>query len=247
MRPTARLRAWKRRQEFEPGPAAALFVPGFLVRRALRQAVASFAKSASGAVLDFGCGRKPYRGLFSDVRYIGLETPVSGHPDSDKDADIYWDGTRIPLPDESVDHVLMVEVLEHLFDPRLSLAEIRRVLRPGGRLLLTCPFMWPLHEEPYDYARYTPFAIQHLLESCGFEILQLTRTGTNVEALAVLCLNDWIERCRIRRKGFRWLFTTTVCSLVNPVACLLARVVGSPRKLYLNNVCLARRREHGPL
>lgn len=242
MSPTARIKAWRRRQEFEAGPAAALFVPGFLVRRSLYKAVASFAPSARGVVLDFGCGRKPYEGLFHGVRYIGLEKEVSGHPDADKAADIYWDGSRIPMEDASVDQVLMIEVLEHLFEPRTSLAEIHRVLQPGGRLFLTCPFMWPLHEEPFDHARYTPFGVKHLLESCGFEMIELKRTGNNVEALAALLINDLVERCRIRNKAARLLFTSTICSLINPPACLLSRLIGSSGKLYLNNVCLARRR-----
>ncbi len=63
---------------------------------------------------------------------------------------------EIPLEDGSFDTVLMTEVLEHLEEPARGLAEAGRLLRPGGKLILTTPFMWPLHEEPRDFFRYSP-------------------------------------------------------------------------------------------
>jgi len=77
-----------------------------------------------------------------------------------------------PFDDASFDAVLCNQVLEHVFTPDAFLKEIARVLRPRGRLLLTVPFVWDEHEQPYDYARYSSFGLSALLERSGFYIVR---------------------------------------------------------------------------
>jgi len=71
--------------------------------------------------------------------------------------------TNLPFINEGVDLVLCENVLEHLPEPALALNQFWRVLRKGGRLLLVTPFLFPLHDVPYDFFRYTEYALQHLL------------------------------------------------------------------------------------
>ena len=107
---------------------------------------------------------------------------------------------RIPLADASIDSALCTEVLEHCPDPAAVLAEVHRILKPGGSLVLTLPFLWPLHEVPHDWCRYTPFALKSFLESTGFQVCELRPLGGYDRSLAQM-LGLWVRR----RPMNRWL------------------------------------------
>ena len=83
------------------------------------------------------------------------------------------DLAEIPVEDARFDHVLLTQVLEHIPEPARVLAELHRVLKPGGTLWLTAPLFYAEHERPYDFFRYTQFGLRHVLESTGFEVQEL--------------------------------------------------------------------------
>ena len=147
-----------------------------------------------GVVLDLGCGVQPYRSLYlappsRAVRCIGVDMPTDrygGH-------DVGWDGTRLPIGSASVDHVVATEVLEHCPDPGLVVAEAFRVLQPGGRFFFTVPFLWPLHDAPYDEYRYTPFALERILAAAGFTDITIAAMGGWDASLAQM-LALWVRR-----------------------------------------------------
>lgn len=132
------------------------------------------ARYARGIVLDVGCGGKPYAPLLAGHVdwHIGLDHPASGHETGQ--VDLFALAYDTALADESVDTVLCTFVLEHLEDPLRALQEIRRVLRPGGHLILSAPQSWHLHEAPRDFYRYTGYGLQYLLETSGLESLEVT-------------------------------------------------------------------------
>jgi SAM-dependent methyltransferase len=128
-------------------------------------------------VLDAGAGQAPYRELFAHCEYQTADWAQSVHPDA-QSADVIASLDALPIPDASFDAVLCTQVLEHVSDPATVLAELNRVLRPGGHLWLTVPLTWPLHEEPFDYFRYTSYGLTSLLERAGFvEIDIAARNG----------------------------------------------------------------------
>lgn len=132
------------------------------------QVRATAAVTPAGArVLDAGSGDAPYRPLFAHCEYLTHDWAASPHPGA-QSADIVSDLAALPLPDGELDLVVCTEVLEHVPDPGRALAELARVLRPGGRIMLTVPFVGELHEEPFDFYRYTPYALEHLLGQAGF-------------------------------------------------------------------------------
>jgi SAM-dependent methyltransferase len=136
----------------------------------LNNALAMAAREhATGRLVDIGCGLKPYAPLFADYvdEHVGVDHPDSPHALSS--VDVLATAYEIPLADGSFDTALMSEMLEHLERPSDGLAEAHRLLRPGGKVILTTPFMWPLHEEPRDFFRYSPHGLRHLLEGAGFE------------------------------------------------------------------------------
>ena len=127
---------------------------------------------AGQLVLDAGAGRAPYRGLFAHARYETADfLAVKGK--KYVQPDYVCDLAEIPVEDARFDHVLLTQVLEHIPEPARVLAELHRVLKPGGTLWLTAPFFYAEHEKPYDFFRYTQFGLRHLLESAGFEVIEL--------------------------------------------------------------------------
>ena len=123
---------------------------------------------ASGLVLDIGCADRWLTSYLSSATdYIALDYPVTGGFLYSAQPDIFADAARLPLASASVDTVLLLEVLEHLQHPARALSEIARVLRPGGKLLLSLPFLYPVHDAPHDYQRYTCHGLVRELEAAG--------------------------------------------------------------------------------
>lgn len=125
-------------------------------------------KHATRQVLDIGCADRWVEShLPEGCDYIGLDYPPTGGLLYRARPNIFADASRLPLPDASIDTVLLLEVLEHLHQPGHALSEIARVLRPGGCLLLTVPFLYPVHDAPHDYQRYTCHGLMRDMEAIG--------------------------------------------------------------------------------
>jgi SAM-dependent methyltransferase len=145
-------------------------IRNMLVNRVIDRALEDVAPEASGRMLDVGCGIKPYRKVFAPFidEHVGLDHEATPH--GLEQADLVGTAYDIPAPAESFDTVLCTAVLEHLEEPAKALRETHRVLRPGGTVILTAPFIWHLHEEPRDFFRYSKHGLVHLFESTGFEV-----------------------------------------------------------------------------
>lgn len=139
-------------------------------------------------VLDVGAGDAPYAELFAHTDYVTLDWDGSVH-DGARTATVSASADAIPLPDASFDTVILTQVLEHVRRPAVVLSEIARVLRPGGRLFATVPFVWELHEEPHDYWRFTRYALAALLEDAGLDAIAITARSDSFTALAQLMMN----------------------------------------------------------
>jgi SAM-dependent methyltransferase len=118
-------------------------------------------------VLDYGCADLPYRRFFpDDVEYVAADLPGNPSATLELNAD-----ASVPLPSGSVDAVLSTQVLEHVTDPALYLAECHRVLRPGGRLLLSTHGIFVYHPDPVDLWRWTCAGLQHEVRRAGLEVV----------------------------------------------------------------------------
>jgi SAM-dependent methyltransferase len=119
-----------------------------------------------GRVLDYGCADVPYRYFFAaDVDYVAAD--LEGNPHAT--LILNSDGT-VPAEDESFDTVMSTQVLEHVTDPGLYLSECFRVLRPGGRILLSTHGIFGYHPDPDDYWRWTCAGLQRATREAGFEV-----------------------------------------------------------------------------
>ena len=189
-RPLERLNAWRKRSPLNP-----YWLDWLNQRRCVEQLV----PHARGVLLDVGTSERPYGELFDGrvERYIGLDYPpalLDKQPAlwsildrACRSVDVFGDGNRLPFAEASVDTVLSTEVLEHLPEPRVAVREMARVLRPGGRLLLTVPFLQPLHELPSDYYRYTPSALEDMVVEAGLQPESIVPRGNFASAIGALC------------------------------------------------------------
>lgn len=139
-----------------------------------------------GRVLDVGCGDKPYRTWFGKVsEYIGLD--VLHGPNVDV---VVADGDPWPLPDNNYDTVFSTQVIEHVGNLELTLAQMSRVLKEGGVIILSFPFLYNVHGAPYDHRRFTHYGAEKLLPD--YEIVHLETQGGIGSTLVILFLN-WID------------------------------------------------------
>ncbi len=130
-----------------------------------------------GRVIDLGCGNRPYEKeiVLRDCEYIGVDWDGTYH---NKCADISSDlNKKIEIEDEYADAIVCFQVLEHLHEPMTMLKEANRILRKGGRMVLSVPFQWGVHEEPYDYFRYTNYGLVSILEKSGFKNIEVFPFG----------------------------------------------------------------------
>ncbi|HNP24058.1 MAG TPA: methyltransferase domain-containing protein [Panacibacter sp.] len=227
--------------EFNPG----ITYPAYLTRSRLLRSIAGHAGKLKGVLMDFGCGSKPYKSLFEVDKYIGVDFENPGHPHLNEQIDVFYDGHSIPFEDNHFDSVFSSEVFEHIFNLDEILKEINRVMKPGGMLLITCPFSICEHEVPHDFARYSSFGIKSMLERNGFEIIQQNKTGNSIETVSQLRImyihqhiTPHIRKIPILRSVFRFIVYTGI----NLYAVVLSKIFPAGEDLYLNNVVLCRRK-----
>jgi SAM-dependent methyltransferase len=234
------------REQFQPRFVALFTNPFYFARKGLYQHVESLSHFIEGKTLDVGCGQKPYKDLFHSSDYVGLELDLPENRAS-KQADYFYDGNVFPFADQSFDSVVANQVLEHVFNPAQFLTEIRRVIKDEGIILLTVPFVWDEHEQPFDYARYSSFGLKHLLNAHGFEILEFRKSMDDIRLIFQL-INGFIYKKALAENKFamnnKFVNLTLVALLVAPfniLGELAAFIFPRNQDLYLDNIVVARK------
>ena len=167
----------------------------YLIRKSLLKAVEKLKPKLHGCVLDLACGLMPYKNyLMSEhiTSYEGVDLEPTEYHHTIK-PDYYWDGRHIPLDDNSFDFVIVTEFLEHYFDTAHILKEIKRVLKPGGQVFFTVPCIWPMHETPFDYHRFTKFSLSEHFSNAGFSHWDIHPLGgfNYTLAITIALWNDY--------------------------------------------------------
>lgn len=120
-------------------------------------------------ILDVGSGNSEHSPEFLKNNFVvQLDYPKT-NAYYIQSPQVFGDACHLPFPDSTFDAVLLLEVLEHIPSDTLVLKEILRVLRPGGTLYLSTPFLYPVHDAPIDYRRYTAYGIEAILKEAGFK------------------------------------------------------------------------------
>lgn len=156
----------------------------FVVSVEIQHHEAMIREHAQGRLLDMGCGNVPfyevYKDLVDDNVCVDWENSLHENLFLDRFADL---NEKVPLESASFDTVLLTDVLEHIAEPQLLMSEIARLLKAGGKALISVPFLYHLHEEPFDYYRYTEHALRRFCTNNGLEIVSLTTYGGAPEVL----------------------------------------------------------------
>lgn len=238
-----RLRAIYGRQAYDPDLLFGIWLnPFFIIRRGLINGVRGIAANVNGGrLLDVGCGSKPYAHLFQVDEYVGIDVEESGHNHQSSKIDKFYDGKVIPFSKEEFDWVFSSEALEHVFNIDELFDEINRVLKRGGGFAFTCPFVWDEHEQPYDFARYTSFAIEHLLSKHGFRLVKLEKSSCYFETVMQMLSAYLYQRCMPRNRMLSIPFKLLVVAPVNILGFSLGRILPKNEDFYHNNIVLARK------
>lgn len=237
-----KIRAWYRKQAFFPSAAGGLLCnPFYWARRPLRREIEHCRTFFRGELLDVGCGTAPYRSLFPDCHYTGLEFDCEEMRQMGS-ADYYYDGKHFPFPPESFDGILSSQVLEHVFNPQEFLSECHRVLRNDGMMLITTPFVWDEHSQPYDFARYSSFGVAALLKQSGFEIVYQAKTGTDLSLFFQMYNLFVFKTIRPKSPRLRMILILLLTAPANVLCAVLRPIFPKNNDLYLDNIVLARKK-----
>jgi SAM-dependent methyltransferase len=228
-----------KKEQFEPSVLGPFINPFHIARAGLLRNIRLLGSAVTGRTLDVGCGTKPYERFFRSTEYIGLEIETTINRERKK-ADVFYDGGAFPFGNGEFDSLVTNQVFEHVFNPPEFLAEVNRVLKPGGTLLLTVPFVWDEHEQPHDFARYSSFGIRHVLEQHGFEIVSLIKSVNDVRVFAQL-MNGYLYKKTVWNTFLRQATTVTVMAAITILGIVFARILPKNNDLYLDNIVLARK------
>ncbi|MDB4178061.1 class I SAM-dependent methyltransferase [Gammaproteobacteria bacterium] len=230
------------KEQINPSFLGMFVNPFYFARKGLYDGMLEFSPLLSGSILDIGCGDKPYKDLFVNVNnYIGLEIDDRRNREMSL-ADYFYDGKEFPFENKSYDGILSNQVFEHIFNPNEFLKEVNRVLKQDGLFLITVPFVWDEHEQPYDYARYSSFGIKHVLNKHGFEIVKNIKTNNGIGTIAQL-LNTYIFKTINTKNGYiNIILTILLMSPINILGTVFAKLTPKNNDLYLDNIVLARKK-----
>jgi SAM-dependent methyltransferase len=201
---------------------------------------------ARGLVLDVGSADGRAREWLCDCQYVSLDYPTTATQMYGTRPDIFADAGALPILDSSIDTVLLLEVLEHVGDARAVLANIARVLKPGGLLLLSVPFLYPLHDSPHDHRRYTAPGLEEALLRSGLVPASARPRNSGFEAVALLAAIACAEAAlsALRSNSWRVLISPLpliAIPIVNVLGWIGARVYGGGRMLASGHAIEARK------
>ena len=134
-----------------------------------------------GNVLDVGGDRQSeyHRLMPGNRRVVFANISPATDPDMIFDAQLTW-----PVEDATYDAVVLSNVLEHLYSYQSTVSEAHRAIKPGGKIVVTVPFLFYVHASPSDYFRYTQFALHRIFEDAGFVDIAIVPLGTGIFSAA---------------------------------------------------------------
>lgn len=227
-----------------------VFNPVFLELWTLKQALKKARPYFKGVLVDVGCGEKPFFPVINPFveKYFGVEVPTT-YAEVNRKVQVLTANFTLPFKPCSVDTVLLTQVLEHTYEPVRLCASIRPMLKDDAYLIMTAPKSNPVHEEPYDFFRYTPFSLKKILDDAGFDTVYLRPTSTFGHMLFQTLL-AWLGR-KLQYSGsivsylLKSAVIIPVVTVVNCVGFLVGFMMRDERET-LDYIVVARKKQSLP-
>ncbi len=178
-------------------------------------------------LLDLGCGPRPYFTIYQPFFTKTIGADLADSPFPKKEIDIYCSAIEVPLPNESVDVILCTEVLHDLAEPDLFFTEVKRLLKKGGLLIMTSPFVVPIVDGSFDHYRYTKHGLKYRIEKAGLQIQSISEVGDLFGTIITLSIKPILKIFNILSKA---LGLKSIYSIYNPFIFVLVVI---PQLLYL--------------
>lgn len=208
--------------------------PWFATESILRSYLARAVPYLTGRMLDAGCGQQRYKDIFRFESYVGVEYDDKFKPD------VVADLRHLPFDDNEFDSILNNQVLEHIDDTHAVMSELTRVLKPGGYLCITVPFIGRLHGEPHDYWRMTEHGIRYLFRRHGLEEVEILNMG-GFFTTQMFLWQFWIWERLARFKVLRAI-RAGIMYVTNPMM-LLVHKLDRDRSTPFNYLAIGRKRD----
>ncbi|NEU76753.1 class I SAM-dependent methyltransferase [Hassallia byssoidea VB512170] len=149
---------------------------------------------ATGLLLDLGCGNVPLYGIYKDLVQDNICIDWGNTLHKNQYLDYEFDLNNVlSLESEQFDTILSTDVLEHIAKPELLMSEMARLLKPDGKIILTVPFLYWLHEQPYDFFRYTEFALRMFCKNNNLTLIELEPYGGALEVVLDIIAKQMIQ------------------------------------------------------
>lgn len=202
--------------------------PQWLIFKDLDNELTQIAKQCRGLTVDIGCADQQIREkLGSAHNYIGLDYYETVSKMYGTRPTVFGDAQNLPFADTCIDTVLLMDVLEHLPDPDACLREIQRILTADGLLIMQVPFVYPIHDAPYDFQRWTLHGLRLLVAKHGFSIEAEHINGEPIVTATVL-QNIALSKTLINLLSAKSILALPMAIIVPPVILLnnlLARFI----------------------
>lgn len=203
-----------------------------------------------GNLMDIGCGSKPYKKFFLHVKkYQGIDFKnYSINRDFEEDTPDYYFSTTykhsllIPFRKNQFDNSVSFQVLEHHPSPQRMIHEMVRITKPGGYILISVPFIWPLHEIPYDYHRFTEYYFHNIFSDLHCTILQIKKEGSLFSTL-ILLVSDYLDIVASRSKLYYYPIALVFLPVLffHYASIFIDRIFPS-KEIFFNYLVLARKK-----
>jgi SAM-dependent methyltransferase len=231
-----------RKSLFEPNIISFFINPTYFIRKWIYTWIKNNSKFLKWSILDFGCGQKPYKELFTYQEYIWVDIEKSWHSHVSENIDIYYDWKKIPFEDNSFDATLASEVFEHVFDIDAVVKELHRVLKKEWTILITIPFILWEHEVPYDFWRYTSFGMKNVLERNWFIVEKIDKKWTYIETIFQLINCYFFDLILFFKNNIiKWILSIIFIFPTNLIGTILSAILPNRKNTYLNLIILAKK------